>query len=152
LEEAIKGSYLTQGLSEEELQALYDIAECRTYEDGEVILKQFDDTRDLYVLCDGKGHVVTIVGDPIGVVKPGMPLGEVSFIDHRTRSVSVVSVGPSEVVVLPFEKTWEILSQRPSMELTLLRNISRVLCSRLRSANNNIAALMAIEESDHRAA
>jgi hypothetical protein len=34
------------------------------------------------------------------------------------------------------------------MELALMRNISRVLCARMRSANNNIAALMAIEESE----
>jgi CRP-like cAMP-binding protein len=148
LEDAIKDSYLAQGFSGEQLAALYAIAEWRTYADGDVILRQFDDSKDLYVMASGRAHIITIVGEPIGVVKAGMPLGEISFLDGRPRSVSVVSVGPSEAVVLPFELAWEVLRKFPDMELALLRNISRVLCARLRTANNNIAALMAIDESE----
>jgi CRP-like cAMP-binding protein len=148
LEQAIRGSYLAQGFSSEDLQALYEIAESRNYEDGAVILRQFDETKDLYILASGRAHIITIVGDPIGVVKPGMPIGEISFLDGRPRSVSVIAVGPTSVVAIPYERAWELLRQRPAMELALMRNISRVLCARMRSANNNIAALMAIEESE----
>ena len=148
LEQAIKGSYLAHGFSSEDLEALYAIAERRTYADGDVILRQFDETKDLYILASGRAHIITMVGDPIGVIKPGMPIGEISFLDGRPRSVSVIAVGPTTVVSIPFERGWELLRERPSMELAMLRNISRVLCARMRSANNNLAALMAIEESE----
>jgi CRP-like cAMP-binding protein len=148
LEEAIKGSYLAQGFTDEQLEALYRIAEWRTYEDSDVILRQFDDSKDLYVLSSGRAHIITVVGEPIGIVKAGMPLGEISFLDGRPRSVSVVSVGPSEAVVIPYAKAWHVLREHPDMELALLRNISRLLCARIRTANNNIAALMAIDESE----
>ncbi|MEZ0325822.1 MAG: Crp/Fnr family transcriptional regulator [Fimbriimonas sp.] len=148
LEEAIKGSYLAVGFSGEDLEALYEIAECCTYEDGEVILRQFDETKDIYILASGRAHIVTILGDPIGVIKPGMPVGEISFLDGRPRSVSVVAVGPTDAVSIPYDKAWALLKERPAMELAMMRNISRLLCARMRSANNNIAALMAIEESE----
>ncbi len=148
LEEAVKNSYLAQGFSNDDLQALYGIAECQSFDDGDVILRQFDETKDLYILASGRAHIVTVVGDPIGVIKPGMPVGEISFLDGRPRSVSVVAVGPTEAVAIPYEKAWEMLRSRPEMELALMRNISRLLCARMRSANNNIAALMAIDESE----
>ncbi len=152
LEEAIKGSYLAHGFSDADLEALYEIADCCSYVDGEVILRQFDETKDIYIIASGSANIVTMLGEPIGVVKTGMPVGEISFLDGRPRSVSVVSVGPTEAVSIPYEKAWAILRERPEMELALMRNISQLLCARMRSANNNIAALMAIEESEFRVA
>jgi CRP-like cAMP-binding protein len=148
LEESIRDSYLAQGFSQEQLEAVYQVAQVKSFEDGEVLLRQFDETRDLYILTSGRAHILTMVGDAISTIKPGMPIGEVSFLDGKPRSVSVISVGPSEAVVLPYHETWGVLRAHPEMELTLLRNISQVLCARLRSANKNIAALLAIEESE----
>jgi CRP-like cAMP-binding protein len=148
LEEAIGQSYITQGFTEEDLQELYKIAVWREYADGEELLRQFDASRDLLILAQGLAHVHAVVGEPIAIVKPGMPIGEVSFVDARPRSVSVVSVGVSAAVLLPFELLSALLDARPVMAHRFLLNVSRVLCMRLRSANNNIAALLAIEESE----
>jgi CRP/FNR family cyclic AMP-dependent transcriptional regulator len=148
VEDAIKDSYIAQGLSEQQLRKLYGIAHFRTYSDGETMLRQFDTCQDLMILASGKAQIMAVVGEPIGQVRAGMPLGEISFIDDRPRSVSVVSMGVSEAVVLPAEDLRAVLDENPDMEIILLRNLSRVLCARLRSANNNIAALMAIDESD----
>jgi len=51
-------------------------------------------------------------------------------------------------VVFSADALSHLFDQEPGIEVILLRNLSRVLCARLRSANNNIAALMAIDESD----
>ena len=148
LKETIRESYLTQGFKEEHLEALYGISEFRSFEDGDVMVRQFDECRDLYILASGRAHILTMLGDPIGVVKPGMPVGEISFLDGKTRSVSVISVGPSEAVVIPYDKAWDLMQLMPEMELIMLRNISRLLCARIRGANKNIAALLAIDESE----
>ncbi|AIE86939.1 regulatory subunit of cAMP-dependent protein kinase [Fimbriimonas ginsengisoli Gsoil 348] len=148
VQDAIRESYLAQGFTEEQLEQLYAIAEERSYVDGEPILRQFDDSQDLLILASGRANILTVIGEPIGVVKPGMPLGEISFLDSKPRSVSVVSSGPSDAVVLPAGPLRKILQERPDIALRALLNISRVLCARLRAANNNIAALMAIDESE----
>jgi CRP-like cAMP-binding protein len=148
VKDAIRESYLAQGFTEEQLEQLYVIAELRSFGDGEPILRQFDHNKDLYILASGRANILTVIGEPIGVVKAGMPLGEMSFLDDKPRSVSVVSSGPSEAVILPADPLRQILRDRPDIMLTALLNISRVLCARLRAANNNIAALMAVDESD----
>src|SRR5687768_9059366 len=126
VEDAVRNSYLAQGLSEEHLQALYNIAHFRTFSDGEPILRQFEDSRDLFILAKGRAHICTVVGEPIGVVKAGMPIGEISFLDERPRSVSVLSSGVSEAVEFPFKPLRALLDQHPDMENTFLRNISKV--------------------------
>lgn len=148
VEDAIRDSYLARGLEEEQLQQLFAIAEIRTYSDGEPIVRQFDNTKDLLILASGRANILTVVGEPIGSIKPGMPVGEMSFLDDKPRSVSVVSCGTSEVVVLPAEPLRGIFTNRPDIALQAVLNISRILCARLRAANNNIAALMAIDESE----
>lgn len=148
VEDAIRDSYLAKGLSEEQLQALFAIAQIKTFAEGEPIVRQFDNTKDLLILASGRANILTVVGEPIGSIKPGMPVGEMSFLDDKPRSVSVVSSGTSEVVVLPAEPLRKIFEDRPDIALQAVLNISRILCARLRAANNNIAALMAIDESD----
>jgi len=148
LKDAIRESYLAQGFTEEQLEQLYTIAELRSYSDGEPLLRQFEDNKDMLILASGRANILTLVGEPIGVIKAGMPIGEMSFLDDKPRSVSVVSSGRSEAVVLPAQPLRDILRERPDIALTALINISRVLCARLRAANNNLAALMAVEESD----
>jgi len=148
VQDAIRQSYISEGFTPAELELVYSIAELRTFADGEAILRQFDENKDLYVLASGKASILTVIGEPIGVVKPGMPMGEISFLDGKPRSVSVVSIGESTAVVLPAEPLRAILGQNKEMAVKALTNISRVLCARLRNANNNIAALMALDESD----
>lgn len=148
VKDAIRESYLAQGFTEEQLEKLYAIALRRSYADGEPILRQFDDNKDLLILASGQASILTVIGEPIGVVKAGMPLGEMSFLDDKPRSVSVVSSGPCEAVILPAEPLRQILRDRPDIMLSALLNISRVLCARLRAANNNIAALLALDDSE----
>lgn len=148
LKSAIRGSYIAQGLSDEQLEKLYAIAEVRRFADGEPLLEQFEGSRDLFVVIEGEAEILSIMGESIGRVKAGMPIGEISFIDGKPRSVSVVSIGECEAVVLPADALWEVLETNQDLAARAFLNISRVLCARLRSANKNLAALMAIDESE----
>lgn len=146
--EAIRSSYLSSGLTDEQLRKLAGVAVSAVYQDGEEILTQDDISRDLYILAKGTAHIVGVTGEVIGVVRPGMPIGEVSFIDGRPRSVTVVSHQDSVAVILPYEPLWALLQEDRELALRALVNLSRVLCARLRATNKDLAALMAIEEAE----
>lgn len=148
LKQAIRSSYLAQGLTESQLESLYALAESRTYEPGEEIIPQFDSSRDLMILAGGLAHITTVVGEPIGLIKPGMPIGEISFLDGKPRSGTVVARERCEVVVFAATPLLDLLASSPDMTARCLKNISRVLCARLRTANQNLAALMALDESE----
>lgn len=148
VERAIRDSYLAAGMTESHLAALAKIARFRVFADGDYIVHQFDETRDLFLITSGQAMICTDFGEPIGVVRAGMPIGEVSFMDNRSRSVSLVSSGICEAVEFPYQPLKDLLAADPGLESNFLRNICGVLCARLRSANKSIAALMAIDECE----
>ena len=147
LKDAIRLSYLTKGFTDTNLQCLYSIAQCLTFDDGEEILRQFDNSRDLLIVSSGSVTIRTDHGEPIGQISPGMPRGEVSFLDGKPRSGTAVANGEVEIVVLPADQLMLILRDAPEMATKCLWNIASVLCARLRMANNSIASLMLMGDS-----
>jgi len=148
LREAIRSSYLAQGLSTSELESLYALAKWKSFDAGTEIIPQYEDSRDLMILASGIAHISTTVGEPIGLIKPGMPIGEISFLDGKPRSGTVVAKERCDVVVFEAQPLLQLLANSPDMTARCLKNISRVLCARLRIANQNLAALMALDESE----
>lgn len=146
LKQAIRDSYLAQGLTEEQLEKFYAIADVRSFADGELLLEQDNDEHDLIVVIQGRAVILSITEEPIGYVRQGMPIGEISFLDGKPRSVSVRSVGDSQAVFLDYDAFWRLLRENQDIAFHTLLNMSRVLCARLRSANRNLAALMALDE------
>lgn len=144
---AIQASYLTQGLSEAHLDLISERAVWHTFSLGTEIVRQHDNTRDLMILAHGSAEILTVVGEPIGLIRAGMPIGEVSFLDGKPRSGTVIAKTTCGVVVLAWQPLMSLLKSEPEMASRCLWNVSQVLCSRLRTTNQHLAALMAIEES-----
>ena len=149
LKEAIRSSYLAQGLSEAQLECLDGLASLRLFSTGEKIVEEFDRTRDLMILSEGLAQILNVVGEPIGVIKAGMPIGEVSFIDGKPRSGTVVALQSCVVVVLPWEPLMDLMKSSPEIASRCLWNVCQILCARLRITNQHLAALMALEESTY---
>ena len=142
----IKGSYLAEGFTPEFIEKVASISEIRTFSDGQFIVHEDDMTADLMILAEGLAEIVRITGDTIGYIRPGMPFGEVAFLDRRRRSSSVVAKENCTVIHIPEEPLRSLLRDEPAMAVKALVNLSTVLCDRLRKANQQIAALNAIEE------
>ncbi|MBI1333156.1 MAG: cyclic nucleotide-binding domain-containing protein [Armatimonadetes bacterium] len=142
----IAESYLAAGFTDEFMDRVAAISEIRQFGDGDSIVHEDDETADLMILAEGKAEIVRITGDTIAYIKPNMPFGEVAFLDHKRRSSSVIAKGDCKVVVIPEEPLREMLRAEPEMAVRALINLSSLLCERLRKANQQIAALNAIEE------
>lgn len=147
--EAIRHSHLANGFTQEQIDLVVAIAQVKTYADGEYLMEASDTDQDLFLVLEGKALMLSVTGDVIGHVTPGMPIGEVSFIDQLPRSVTVESKGGCTVAMFPAGAMRQLFAADPSMKLHALTNIIKVLCHRLRSANRNIAALMVNEEAEN---
>lgn len=143
----IAESYLAAGFTEDFNDKLALISELKKFEVGEYMMHDDDDSRDLMILAQGKAEVRTQAEDVIGFLKSPMPFGEVAFLDGKRRSGSVVAVEPCTVVQIPEHALRELLRTEPLMAVRALLNLSQILCDRLRKANQQIAALNAIEEA-----
>jgi len=142
LREGIKESYLANGLSSEVIDLICSIAREESYDDLSEIVRQNDPSRDLYVLLEGKALVQSVLGDFIGRIKPGGLFGEVALFDEQPRSATVSADGPVRIAVVPSEALNALISERPEMGVLILRNLGKVLCERLRSANLQVEAMM----------
>ncbi len=144
---AIAKSYLAKGLSESFIDRLVSISEVRVIPEGESIVRADEETFDLMLLVEGEGRILTITDEFLGTIRAGMPFGEIAFLDHKPRSSAVVAGLEATVILWPEEKLRDLMAEDPASAAIALHNLCRVLCERLRRANQQIAALLAVEES-----
>lgn len=147
LRSSIANSYLAYGFTSDFIDELVKIAIVREFAPGAFLTRESEETHDLMILTRGDAEIRSITDEVIGYLRAGMPFGEVAFIDQKPRSSSVVSTSDATVVVLPEAPLRELMNADKDMAIRALLNLSRVLCQRLRRANQQIAALQAIEES-----
>ena len=147
LRSAIAESYLAHGFTDEFIDQLVSIAVVREFQPGEFMTRESEETHDLMILASGGAEIRSLTDEVIGYLHSGMPFGEVAFMDEKPRSSSVVTTTSSEVIVLPEGPLRRLMHDDKEMAIRALMNLSRVLCQRLRRANQQIAALQAIEEA-----
>jgi len=147
LRSSIANSYLAYGFSNDFIDQLVKIAVVKEFAPGAYMTRESEEAHDLMILTRGDAEIRSITDEVIGYLRTGMPFGEVAFIDQKPRSSSVVSTADSTVVVLPEVALRELMNADKDMAIRALLNLSRVLCQRLRLANQQIGALQAIEES-----
>jgi CRP/FNR family cyclic AMP-dependent transcriptional regulator len=142
LRDAITQSYIVRGMTVDEVDALYVIMEKRAFKGGETLVRQFDKSKDLMIIMEGDARVNTFSGDTIIEMGPGNILGEIALLDDQPRSATVTSVKGTTVAFLSGDKLRTLMDTKPRIELVILRNISRTLCSKIRLANLQLEGLM----------
>jgi len=142
LKDAVAQSYIVRGMNAEEIDALAEITERRVYEGGATLVRQFDRSKDMMIVLDGGARVNTFSGDRIIEMGPGSIIGEIALLDDQPRSATVTSVKGTTVAFISGEKLRALMDERPRIELIILRNLSRTLCSYVRMANLQLEDLM----------
>ncbi|MBS1714674.1 MAG: cyclic nucleotide-binding domain-containing protein [Armatimonadetes bacterium] len=140
--QALRANYLTEGLAEDDVNALLGIAEFVDYEPMQDIVRANDVSYDLFVLVEGAAEVTLATGDPVSRLKPGAIIGEFAFFEGGHRSATVMSHTASKAIHLDGEKLLAYMNARPYAGMTIYRNLGRTLCQRLRSANIQIERLV----------
>lgn len=142
LRDAISRNYIARGMTADEIDALYMISEKRQFRGGDTLLRQYDKSKDLMIIMEGAARVNTFSGDKIIEMGPGHLLGEIALLDDQPRSATVTSVKGTTVAFISGDKLRALMEAKPRIELVILRNMSRTLCSYIRMANLQIEGLM----------
>ncbi len=140
--EALRNSYLTKGMTDDDVKELVALAEFVERDDLQDIVHANEVSFDLYVLLDGHVEVTTESGDIISRLKPGAIIGEFAFFEDGVRTATVMSVGKSRLLHVNGAKLMQHIDAHPSVGMALYRNLGRTLCDRLRSANIQIERLV----------
>ena len=145
----IQESYLCVGMSEAEVEMLAEIAQVHTANELEMIVRQFDTDCDLFIVLEGRVRITASNGDLVARLRVGAVFGEIALLDERPRSASVSAETDCRLLRLPASQVRQLMDGNCALSVILTRNIARTLCSRLRSANQQIEALLLAGGFDH---
>ena len=124
LEEALTGTSLFGGLSKKDIRNIAKRAKIVNYDGGHVIIQQGSGGfGGMGVVLSG-GCEVLKDGKVVAHITPGQVFGEMSLIDDRPRSATVVAEEPTQAAEI---SAWEFRSQikeNPEIALNLLKTLS----------------------------
>lgn len=141
---AIQQSYISDHLHEDDIAKIASISELITMSENQDIVREDDTAKDIYILLEGKVRVTTSTGDPIARLSPGAILGEIALFETEKRSATVVSDGDSTLVKISADRFNHLMDENPQIGVTVLRNIGKTLCQRLRSSNVQLEAVLSV--------
>jgi signal transduction histidine kinase len=119
----LRKSPLFQGLSDDELQQLMDMAEPVSLRAGEVLIKQGDLGDSAYVVIHGEFEVQKQSGQSlikIDVRNPGDVVGEMALLSSSPRNASVIAKTDAETLRIPQRAFEQLLSSSTSATLAVL--------------------------------
>ncbi len=138
---ALQNIPLFSGLPDQDVQSLLKLAMPRNFAKNALVIREGAEGESLFIVTVGK--VKVYLNDDNGkeiilsVLGPGDFIGELALIDDDSRSASVMTMEPSEFLVLPKAAFRDHLRKNPDLAM----NIMRVLATRLRAADQMIGSL-----------
>lgn len=131
---------LFRSLPDETLEALAAATVERTYAGGETIIRCGDPGDGLYIVIAGLVQVIAGTdanhdAPVVAVFGPGEAFGELSLLDGKPRSASVLAAWSTRVLFLPRDAFLAHLDRHPETTRALLL----VLAARLRETDRRLS-------------
>ncbi|HQK17479.1 MAG TPA: Stp1/IreP family PP2C-type Ser/Thr phosphatase [Polyangiaceae bacterium] len=117
-------------LSERELMRVMQVAEVRTYEPGQQVIRDGDRGDELFIMLSGQ--VKVFKGDAeLSTLGQGEHFGEMALIRSQPRSADVMAETKSEIIAINRTDFFDILRKEHEMAVKLLWQFLGVLADRL---------------------
>jgi len=118
----------------------------KTFSKGEIIVKEGDTDRNLFLLAKGLVSVRIHLAESdrykrLITYSPGVTFGEMAFLDGNPRSADVWSDEDSETYVLSPAEFSVFQNESPQIAIKLVRNIGLEISERLRIRTNEVRIL-----------
>ncbi len=145
LAQYIRNIPLFKHLKETQLREV--VTRCRSahYKKGEVVFRKTDLSTDLYIVSSGtlKAVLADEEGDEIVLARfeKGAFFGELSLLDGKGRSATIVAESDAELTVLKKELFFDLVCKDPKIGIELMAT----LVERLRKADELIESLAFLE-------
>ena len=140
LADVVRSSYLLSGLTPEQQDKVLALATEKVFDGGEQVVRQFAKDADVLIVIEGKCRVNSFSGEMIAEPGPGSVIGEMSLIDDKPRSATVVATGRVQTAVISNPKLWALMNDDPAIGKQILLNLARILTERLRRANIDLSS------------
>ncbi len=124
LQDAVAAIPFFSPLDDDERKKLADAATLHVFNAGEMIIREEDPGRSIYVILDGKIRVFTRDhhGEELELAVLGASqfFGEMSFLTGKPRSSSVAAVDTSVIVELSYASMRKVVKEHPTVKKVLV--------------------------------
>jgi signal transduction histidine kinase len=117
---------LFEGLSEGDLDQLFDMAGVRDLEAGATLMREGEPGDTMYLILSGEVEVSKLQGDQDQVIATrgvGEVVGEMALLEHAPRSATVRAIAPSRLLVIDQGAFNTLLSCSTSAAPTILHTV-----------------------------
>ena len=129
-EELLAGVELFSSLSRRRLKKLAEVSRIVNHESGTKVAAEGLGALGFHLVVEGAASVQQ-GGATIRTLAPGDYFGEISMIDGKPRSASVVAEGPLTTLVVPHQSFQSLLDS----DSAFVRELLLLLCARLRATS-----------------
>lgn len=136
----LRGVPLFQSLEYREMMKLCDIIRVQDFQPGEVIVREGDNGRDLYVILAGKVRV-TKLDQLLAELPPGSFFGEGSLLDATPRAADVTAIDAVKVMVIRRSDLFALLDIDAPICTKVLWAMCQMLNQRLRKTSTELSWL-----------
>ncbi|MCK7583118.1 MAG: cyclic nucleotide-binding domain-containing protein [Chromatiales bacterium] len=151
--DSLRHSSLSVNLSDEQVQALNDIAYCRRLADQEILIREGHIDNSLHVITEGALAVTRDLGKgeytTIHVLRTGDLAGEMGFISGQPHTATIRSLGRTQVCSFEREAFESLLTEHPWLVYRVMQNIVKVSQDILRRMNAQHVELTKYVSSSH---
>ncbi len=131
--------------SDHQLVALASLAQQRQFKDAEVLFREEEPSRDVFILREGTVHIArrTPAGTQIlGTLGSGSLFGEVAYLDENPRSATTYGVGSGSVFLIPADSLERATAEDRELAVALLWSFWKSLAEKVRAANAQMTELL----------
>jgi CRP/FNR family cyclic AMP-dependent transcriptional regulator len=138
---ALRTFSMFSGLADASLEPIAKVSNMRRVPRGSIVVRAGDKTDFVYLVLSGSLKV--LVSDEEGrevilsMLGPGELFGEMGVLDDNPRSATVVTVVPSDLIVIAKSDFKRVLQENFEVSMFIMRN----LVARLRTADRKIESL-----------
>jgi CRP/FNR family cyclic AMP-dependent transcriptional regulator len=117
---------LFEGLSKRQLKDLANLAELGEYQQGHSVVRQGEPGDSFFVVLAGEA-TVRVKGKVVHRLLPSDHFGEISLLDGRERTASVVTETPMTLLILNRPAFLRAVEKDPALVMALLENLARMI-------------------------
>ncbi len=133
--EALRASTFFQGISDDDLDRLAEIAQIIDFPTDSEVFHEFDAARNVYVIVKGKVSLITLApksgGQQLMCVADGELIGWSPLLGREYLSDTACTLSPTTALVIDGEKLLAFCEEHPTFGYQFMHRVASVLAKRL---------------------
>jgi PPM family protein phosphatase len=130
---------LFRPLNDREILRVLQVTDVAAFQNGERVINEGETGEELFIVLSGQLKVRRNGAD-LATLRPGDHVGEMALVRSQPRSATVISDGPSELMLIRRTEFFEILRKEHQLAVKLLWQFLGVLADRLADTSRELGA------------